>query len=75
MIFYVAAIDHATEGSVAYARLDDAKRDCDPGGEVVKIVTPDRITRELLCAIYNREGFAVSHTEVYRKPREKGAEE
>ena len=63
MIFYIAAIDDAMEGEVAYSPLKAAREARDEGTKVRKITT-GRITRETACALFNREGFAVKQEEV-----------
>ena len=63
MIIYIAVIEDAMEGEVAYATLREAKADRDEGTKVRKITTGP-LTREVACAIFNREGFAVKQEEI-----------
>ena len=63
MIIYIAAIDDAMEGEVAYPTLRQAKADRDPGTKITK-VTLGRMTRHALCCLFNREGYAVTQEEI-----------
>ena len=63
MVIYIAVIEDAMEDEVAYTTLREAKADRDEGTKVRKITMP-RITREVACAIFNREGFAVKQEEI-----------
>ena len=63
MIIYLATVDDAPDGKVAYTTLREAKKERDKGTTVRKITT-GRITREVACALFNREGFAVKQEEI-----------
>jgi hypothetical protein len=63
MIFYLAEIEDAIEGQEAYSTLKAAKAARDQG-TTVKRVTTGKISREMLCAIWNRQGYAAEMKEV-----------
>jgi len=74
-VFYEVTVKDATEGSVAAPTLKDAldiRKDCEgPYGEITKVTTRPMKLRELLAAVYNREGFAEKTETVMGPVRER----
>jgi hypothetical protein len=65
VIIYLVAAEDVTEGEVAFTSLHDAiARAREEGTRVRKIVLP-KLTRALVCAIFNREGFAEKQEDVW----------
>lgn len=71
MIFYTVYCEDAMEHEIACPTLAEAREtaractgDGKIDGKITRITTPDRITRQLLCAVFNRDGYATKTEEL-----------